>query len=210
MNNDKNKQSKRHLEGLIMKVTSTLLLIWTSVLLTVFGQNSYYEQISLAGTKQEGEYERLSSSVAGNRTNTKSTTKTVAVHDKMMRDTTKQAQPPENKERAKTPFGETIRKTIRFPRCYRAQGQISLPFDGIIEPFEAWYCAKFNMSRIDYYYGKLSTRSDCRSKTGGCVHVYSDIVHTNAFSKGSVLSDRKRNDCSASTLAFLKCSDCPH
>ena len=42
---------------------------------------------------------------------------------------------------------------IKFPEIYHAQGIISLPYDGIIEPFEAWYAGKHRMSRIDYYYG---------------------------------------------------------
>ena len=43
---------------------------------------------------------------------------------------------------------------IKFPEFYHAQGIISLPYDGIIEPFEAWYGGRHKMSRIDYYYGK--------------------------------------------------------
>lgn len=43
---------------------------------------------------------------------------------------------------------------INFPEFYHAQGIISLPYDGIIEPFEAWYGGRHKMSRIDYYYGK--------------------------------------------------------
>ncbi|KAJ7387712.1 hypothetical protein OS493_001054 [Desmophyllum pertusum] len=41
---------------------------------------------------------------------------------------------------------------IKFPEFYHAQGIISLPYDGIIEPFEAWYGGRHKMSRIDYYY----------------------------------------------------------
>ena len=40
-----------------------------------------------------------------------------------------------------------------FPRYYHATGILSLPFDGIVEPFEAWFAGDRNMSRIDYYYG---------------------------------------------------------
>ena len=40
-----------------------------------------------------------------------------------------------------------------FPRYYHATGLLSLPFDGIAEPFEAWFAGDRNMSRIDYYYG---------------------------------------------------------
>ena len=49
---------------------------------------------------------------------------------------------------------ENIKDKIKFPEFYHTQGTISLPFDDIIEPFEAWYAGKYNMSRIDYYYGK--------------------------------------------------------
>lgn len=41
-----------------------------------------------------------------------------------------------------------------FPRYYHATGLLSLPFDEIVEPFEAWFAGDRNMSRIDYYYGK--------------------------------------------------------
>lgn len=40
-----------------------------------------------------------------------------------------------------------------FPRYYHATGILSLPFDDIAEPFEAWFAGDRNMSRIDYYYG---------------------------------------------------------
>lgn len=40
-----------------------------------------------------------------------------------------------------------------FPRYYHATGLLRLPYDNIIEPFEAWYAGERNMSRIDYYYG---------------------------------------------------------
>lgn len=48
---------------------------------------------------------------------------------------------------------ESVIEKIKFPEFYHAQGIISLPYDGIIEPFEAWYAGKHRMSRIDYYYG---------------------------------------------------------
>ena len=59
---------------------------------------------------------------------------------------------------------------IEFPDTYHAQGLISLPYDGIIEPFEAWYAGRKHMSRVDYYYGKwtlsmslgLRVRQVCR------------------------------------------------
>lgn len=40
-----------------------------------------------------------------------------------------------------------------FPRYYHATGILSLPFDDIAEPFEAWFAGDRNVSRIDYYYG---------------------------------------------------------
>ena len=48
---------------------------------------------------------------------------------------------------------ESVLEKIKFPEFYHAQGIISLPYDGIIEPFEAWYAGRHKMSRIDYYYG---------------------------------------------------------
>ena len=42
-----------------------------------------------------------------------------------------------------------------FPRYYHATGMLTLPYDNIVEPFEAWYAGEKNMSRIDYYYGKF-------------------------------------------------------
>ena len=50
------------------------------------------------------------------------------------------------------PQGSFI-ESIKFPDFYHAQGIISLPYDGIIEPFEAWFAGRHQMSRIDYYYG---------------------------------------------------------
>lgn len=46
-----------------------------------------------------------------------------------------------------------------FPRYYHATGQLALPFDNIMEPFEAWFAGEHNMSRIDYYGGKLTHQS---------------------------------------------------
>ena len=48
---------------------------------------------------------------------------------------------------------DSIFHELKFPDFYHAQGIISLPYDGIIEPFEAWYAGRHEMSRIDYYYG---------------------------------------------------------
>ncbi|XP_028397683.1 counting factor associated protein D-like [Dendronephthya gigantea] len=44
-----------------------------------------------------------------------------------------------------------------FPRNYHATGLLTLPYDNIVEPFEAWYAGERNMSRIDYYYGMDKT-----------------------------------------------------
>ncbi|XP_048583026.1 pro-cathepsin H isoform X2 [Nematostella vectensis] len=44
-----------------------------------------------------------------------------------------------------------------FPRRYHATGILTLPFDDIVEPFEAWFAGDLNMSRIDYYYGMDKT-----------------------------------------------------
>ena len=49
---------------------------------------------------------------------------------------------------------ENIRYKIIFPSFYHAVGTITLPFDDLVEPFEAWYAGDLNMSRIDYYYGE--------------------------------------------------------
>lgn len=43
---------------------------------------------------------------------------------------------------------------IKFPKTYHATGLLTLPYDGIMEPFEIWYAEDLNMSRIDYYYGE--------------------------------------------------------
>ena len=51
---------------------------------------------------------------------------------------------------------QEVIKDINFPHFYHATGFISLPYDDIVEPFEAWYAGKLNMSRIDYYYGKFN------------------------------------------------------
>jgi len=45
-----------------------------------------------------------------------------------------------------------------FPRFYHATGLLSLPFDDIVEPFEAWFAGVKNMSRIDYYYGTCTLK----------------------------------------------------
>ena len=45
-----------------------------------------------------------------------------------------------------------------FPHYYHATGMLTLPYDDIIEPFEAWYAGERNMSRIDYYYGMYANR----------------------------------------------------
>ena len=42
------------------------------------------------------------------------------------------------------------------PRNYHATGSLYLPHSNIKEPFEVWYAGDFNLSRIDYYFGKRS------------------------------------------------------
>ena len=48
---------------------------------------------------------------------------------------------------------ESERYNINFPLFYHSVGTITLPFDDLVEPFEAWYAGELNMSRIDYYQG---------------------------------------------------------
>lgn len=43
-----------------------------------------------------------------------------------------------------------------FPKHYHASGLLILPYDKIVEPFEAWFAGDQNMSRIDYYYGMIN------------------------------------------------------
>ena len=47
-----------------------------------------------------------------------------------------------------------IRYKIQFPLFYHSVGTITMPYDDLVEPFEAWYAGELNMSRIDYYQGK--------------------------------------------------------
>jgi hypothetical protein len=58
------------------------------------------------------------------------------------------------------PFNQKHVNTNRFgfPHFYHSNGVIHLPFDDIHEPFEVWYAGDYNMSRIDYYYGKLERK----------------------------------------------------
>ena len=46
---------------------------------------------------------------------------------------------------------------ISFPLFYHSVGTITLPYDGLVEPFESWYAGELNMSRIDYYQGRKET-----------------------------------------------------
>lgn len=65
-----------------------------------------------------------------------------------------------------------------FPDTYRASGIIHLPLDDIHEPFHAWYSGKHHMSRVDYYYGKLTKRSArtiCRYHPCHTTHIPSRI-----------------------------------
>lgn len=48
----------------------------------------------------------------------------------------------------------SIRYKIKFPTFYHSVGTITMPYDDLVEPFEAWYAGELNMSRIDYYQGK--------------------------------------------------------
>ena len=43
---------------------------------------------------------------------------------------------------------------IVLGKSYYATGLLTLPYDGIMEPFEAWFSQQYNMSRIDYYHGE--------------------------------------------------------
>ena len=61
---------------------------------------------------------------------------------------------------------QTTQVKIKFPEFYHAQGIISLPYDGIIEPFEAWYGGRHKMSRIDYYYGEIRYFISQQARTG--------------------------------------------
>lgn len=61
-----------------------------------------------------------------------------------------------------------------LPRYYHATGLLTLPYDNIVEPFEAWYAGERNMSRIDYYYGK-------------CVVTYYASYSNNAFLKEIII-----------------------
>ena len=58
-----------------------------------------------------------------------------------------------------------------FPKHYHASGLLILPYDKIMEPFEAWFAGDKNMSRIDYYYGKthlIFGRTQCLFKVMLC------------------------------------------
>ncbi|XP_050355878.1 cathepsin L-like proteinase [Nymphalis io] len=44
---------------------------------------------------------------------------------------------------------------LKFPTEYSIRGEITNLFTGIIKPFEFWYSAELNMSRIDYYGGMV-------------------------------------------------------
>ena len=45
-----------------------------------------------------------------------------------------------------------------FPKSYHVKGTIILPFNDIVEPFEAWVDAGKGMSRIDFYGGECTLR----------------------------------------------------
>uniref|UniRef100_A0AAY4DXH4 Peptidase C1A papain C-terminal domain-containing protein n=1 Tax=Denticeps clupeoides TaxID=299321 RepID=A0AAY4DXH4_9TELE len=54
-----------------------------------------------------------------------------------------------------------------FGQTYHVRGVISLPYAEIKEPFEAWVDMKRGRSRIDYYYGQVSTFQLALEKPSG-------------------------------------------
>ena len=75
---------------------------------------------------------------------------------------------------------ESLPEKIEFPEFYHAQGIISLPYDGIIEPFEAWYGGRHKMSRIDYYYGKTHHYVLHDAKAGDILSYYLNWSYLNS------------------------------
>ena len=53
----------------------------------------------------------------------------------------------------------TISEVLHFPDEYHTRGMLSLPYGDIVEPFEAWYSKRKQMSRIDYYNGEDQYKS---------------------------------------------------
>ncbi|CAH2097358.1 unnamed protein product [Euphydryas editha] len=49
--------------------------------------------------------------------------------------------------------------TLTWSTEYHARGELTNLFTGIIKPFEIWYSAELNKSRIDYYNGMVRTYS---------------------------------------------------
>ena len=47
-----------------------------------------------------------------------------------------------------------------FPINYHSTGLLRLPHGNIKEPFEIWFTSKYQRSRVDFYYGKLTFSSE--------------------------------------------------
>ncbi|XP_067032987.1 uncharacterized protein [Acropora muricata] len=73
----------------------------------------------------------------------------------------------------------TVGEVLQFPNEYHTRGVLSLPYGDIVEPFEAWYSKRKQMSRIDYYNGMDRTiqREDLGKHGFACkiVPEYSEI-----------------------------------
>ncbi|XP_015757752.1 PREDICTED: digestive cysteine proteinase 1-like [Acropora digitifera] len=73
----------------------------------------------------------------------------------------------------------TVGEVLQFPDEYHTRGVLSLPYGDIVEPFEAWYSKRKQMSRIDYYNGMDRTiqRQDLGKHGFACkiVPEYSEI-----------------------------------
>ena len=118
-----------------MEVVRTKVLMFC-ILMTLF-----LAVITVMLFKQDNSEVLLMSKRVTNETELRNTTKVV----KKNTNTTNSIYQP-------APQGNAL--NITFPQFYHATGVITLPYDGIMEPFEAWYASQYNMSRIDYYYGK--------------------------------------------------------
>ena len=57
-------------------------------------------------------------------------------------------------EKRVTRHVSTVGEVLQFPDEYHTKGVLSLPYGDIVEPFEAWYSKRKQMSRIDYYNGE--------------------------------------------------------
>lgn len=72
-------------------------------------------------------------------------------------------------------------KVLTFFKDYRATGTVSLPYAEIKEPFEAWYSATLNMSRIDFYGGTVKNVIDVKSKASYKVAPLTNEAVTNTI-----------------------------